>query len=72
MNTIEKEYSGILYDQLEEIRRNAFIRFNSGHDKDKRPHTCVALDECQEIINSWTKKLPVKGDEKNWVDHSKT
>ena len=31
----------------------------------------MALDECQEIINCWTKKLPIKGDEKTWVEHSK-
>ena len=70
-NTIEKEYGEITYEQLEEIRRNAYVRFNSGVDKDDRPHTCVALDECQEIINFWTKKLPIKGDEKTWVEHSK-
>ena len=53
------------YEQLEEFRRNSYARFNSGCNKDNRNHACVSLDECQEIINCWTKKLPVNGDEKN-------
>ena len=72
LNTIEQEYGSISYKDLEQLRLNSYVKFNGNkHDNDGREFYCVALDECQEIINSWTKKLPMGTDEKKWVEHSK-
>ena len=72
LNTIEQEYGKISYKDLEQLRMNSYIKFNgSNEDKDGRKFYCVALDECQEILNSWTKKLPMGTDEARWVEHSK-
>jgi hypothetical protein len=51
---------------------NSYVKFNGNEqDKDGREFYCVALDECQEILNSWTKKLPMGTNEAKWVKHSK-
>ena len=72
LNTIEQEYGQISFKDLEQLRLNSYIKFNgSNHDKDGRQFYCVALDECQEILNSWTKKLPMGTNETKWVEHSK-
>ena len=72
LNTIEQEYGQISFKDLEQLRLNSYIKFNgSNHDKDGRQFYCVALDECQEILNSWTKKLPMGMNKTKCVEHSK-
>ena len=71
LNTIEKYYGDIDFATIEEYRRNSFVRYNSGKDKDGRSYHCVALDEAQEMVNSWTKKMPLGTDPDRWVVHSK-
>jgi hypothetical protein len=71
LNTIDRNYSEIAYEDLEECRLNSFVRYNKGIDKDGRNFYCVALDEAQEIFNSWTKKMPLGTDEDSWVKNSK-
>ena len=69
---IEQEYGSISFKDLEQLRLNSYVKFNGNkHDKDGREFYCVALDECQEIINSWTKKLLMGTNETKWVEHSK-
>jgi hypothetical protein len=69
---IEQEYGTISYKDLEQMRQNSYIRFNENDCTNiSNKFYCVALDECQEIINSWTKKLPMRNDGLKWVEHSK-
>jgi hypothetical protein len=71
-NTIEQEYGTISYKDLEQMRQNSYVRFNQNDFSDNsNTFYCVALDECQEIINSWTKKIPMGNDGSKWVEHSK-
>ena len=70
-NTIEREYASIPYQSLEEIRRNCYVRFNSGLDKDNREFRCTALDEAMEMNNMDVKKLPVRNDKTQWEYHSR-
>ena len=67
LNSIDKEYDELEYTALEELRRNAYVRFNCGSDKDGCPFYCLAMDETQELINSWTKKLPLGSKLEDWV-----
>jgi hypothetical protein len=56
-NTIEQEYGEISFKDLEQLRTNSYVQFNHEVEtKSETKHYWVALDKCQEIINSWTKK----------------
>ena len=54
------------------MRQNIYISFNKNDCTNvSNKFYCVALEECQEIINSWTKKLLMGSDGLKWVEHSK-
>ena len=63
LNTIESEHGNISCSELEVIRLNAFVRYSTGNDNDGRKHNKIALDECQEMVNWLTKKLPLSSDQ---------
>ena len=72
LNTIEKYYGDLDFATIEEYRRNSFVRYNSGKDKDGQSYHCVALDEAQEMVHSWTKKMPLGTDPDRWFFIVKT
>ena len=68
LNSIEKEYGEVSYKELQEIRINSYVNYENKNDG-KSCHF-VGLDEAQEMLNYWTKLLPVTGDVDNWIFHS--
>ena len=70
MKRIERKYSEITYQELEEIRINSSIRFREGTDTDGSFFKLHAIDEGQVIFNGWTKQLPIDASEKSWETHS--
>ncbi len=69
LNMIEKEYGEISFEELEQIRLNSYITY-SKRGSGNGAHTYLALDEAQEILNYWTKLLPVSDDRESWTFHS--
>ena len=57
LNAIEREYHDIDYESLMHIRINSCVKYRVGKDSNGKWCTAVALDEMQENVNGWTKKL---------------
>ena len=49
---------------------NLSVRYHKGNDKAGFSYPMHPLDEAQEHINQWTKKLLMGPDEVLWVAHS--
>ena len=60
LKRIERECGETSCSNLEEIRRNASTRIRLGKDKDRTVFLTQALDELQEILNDWKKKLSIE------------
>ena len=70
LNAIELEYKTINNTALQEIRMNISVRYHEGKDKAGNPFPLHPLDEVQENINQWTKRILMGPDEVSWVSHS--
>ena len=70
LNSIESDFGNISCSELEETRLNSFVRYRTGNDNDGRKHKKIALDECQEMMNWLTKKLPSSTDQEQWTGHT--
>ena len=67
---MDREYSQISYQHVQQIRLNSACRYKCGKDRNGQVYHCVALDEMQENINGWTKKMMLGTDASSWVIHS--
>ena len=70
LNAIELEYKTIDNITLQEVRMNISVRYHEGTDKSGFVFPMHPLDEMQENINQWTKKILLGPDEVSWVAHS--
>ena len=70
LNAIQLEYKTIDNVALQEIRMNISVRYHEGNDKTGGASPMHPLDEVQENINQWTKRLLMGPDEISWVAHS--
>ena len=70
LNTIELEYKTIDNVALQEVHMNISVRYHEGQDKYDNDFPLHPLDEMQENVNQWTKKLLMSSDEESWVAHS--
>ena len=70
LNTIEREYNDIDYRSLMDIRISSCVKYRVGKNSNGELHTAVALDEMQENVNGWTKKIIMDNDENSWFNHS--
>ena len=70
LNAIELEYKTIDNVALQEIRMNISVRYHEGEDKSGFEYPMHPLDEVQENINQWTKRLLMGPEESSWVAHS--
>ena len=70
LNAIELEYKKIDNVALQEIRMNLSMRYHEGNDEYGFTYPMHPLDEVQENINQWTKRLLMGPDEISWVAHS--
>ena len=60
MEQIEREHSDIAYKNLDEIRCNMAFRYeNESQNYLSKNKTLKVLDEVQENINDFTKKIPL-------------
>ena len=70
LNAIEREYNDIDYRSLMDIRINSCVKYRVGTTSNGELHTTVALDEMQENVNGWTKRIVMDNDENSWLNHS--
>ena len=54
---MDKEHSGIIYDELQLIRVNSSVRRINGNDRKENPYPLYFLDEVMENINACDKRL---------------
>ena len=70
LNAIELEYKAIDNIALQEIRMNISVRYHANKDKSGYLFPLHPLDEVQENINQWTKRILLGSDETSWKAHS--
>ena len=70
LNAIEREYHDIDYESLMHIRINSCVKYRVGKDSNGKWCTAVALDEMQENVNGWTKKIVMDNEHDSWQRHS--
>ena len=70
LNAIELEYKSIDNIALQEIRMNISVRYNADKDKTGHIFPLHPLDEVQENINQWTKRILLGPGETSWRSHS--
>ena len=70
LNEIELEYKTIDSITLQEVRMNISVHYYEGTDKSGFVFPMHPLDEIQENVNQWTKKILLGPDEVSWVAHS--
>ena len=67
---IETEYGKVSNTSLQEIRMNISCRYHEGKDRMSNEFPQHPLDEVQENINAWTKRILLGPDELSWKVHS--
>ena len=67
LNTNELEYN--IIDNIE-VRMNIDVRYHEGKDKCGEPYPMHPLDEVQESIKQWTKRIILDPDKDSWRQHS--
>ena len=67
---METEYKKISNTTLQEIRMNICCRYHSGRDLRGNVFPLHPLDEVQENVNAWTKRILLGPDELSWKVHS--
>ena len=67
---VETEYGRVSNITLQEIRMNISCRYHKGKDKRGNEFKQHPLDEVQENINAWTKRILLGPDEVSWRLHS--
>ena len=67
---METEYKKIANTTLQEIRMNISCRYHAGCDSKGSPFPQHPLDEVQEHVNAWTKRILLGLDEISWRFHS--
>ena len=70
LNAIELEYKAIDNIALQEVRMNISVRYHANKDKNGHIFPLHPLDEVQENINQWTKRILLGPDETSWRSHS--
>ena len=70
LNAIELEYKSIDNIALQEIRMNISVRYHADIDKTGHIFPLHPLDEVQENINQWTKRILLGPGETSWRSHS--
>ena len=70
LNAIDLEYKQIDNITLQEIRMNISCRYHTGCDKREYSFPMHPLDEVQENVNLWTKRILLGSDELSWRMHS--
>ena len=70
LNSIDLEYKKVDNITLQEIRMNISCRYHIGCDKRGMPFPMHPLDEVQENVNLWTKRILLGSDEISWRVHS--
>ena len=70
LNAIDLEYKKIDNVTLQEIRMNISCRYHTGCDKRGYIFPMHPLDEVQENVNLWTKRILLGSDELSWRLHS--
>ena len=70
LNAIELEYKAIDNIALQEIRMNISVHYHANKDKSGYMFPLHPLDEVQENINQWTKRILLGPDETSWKAHS--
>ena len=70
LNAIDLEYGVIDNISLQEVRMNTSVRYHEGKDKRGELYPMHPLDEVQENINQWTKRILLGPDEDSWRQHS--
>ena len=70
LNAIDLEYKKIDNITLQEIRMNISCRYHTGCGKRGYSFPMHPLDEVQENVNLWTKRILLGSDELSWRMHS--
>lgn len=70
LTAMETEYKKISNTTLQEIRMNISCRYHAGCDSKGIPFPQHPLDEVQENVNAWTKRILLGPDEISWRVHS--
>ena len=70
LNAIELEYQNIDNISLQEVRMNISVRYHEGNDVKGNAFPLHPLDEVQENVNQWTKRILLGPDEASWKGHS--
>ena len=70
LNAIDLEYKTVDNITLQEIRMNVSCRYHEGNDRYGNRYPLHPLDEVQENVNLWTKKILLGPDEMSWRLHS--
>ena len=70
LDAIDLEYKNIDNITLQEIRMNISCRYHEGLDRNGNAFPLHPLDEVQENINCWTKRILLGPDEVSWKIHS--
>ena len=70
LSAIDLEYKSVDNIKLQEIRMNVSCRYHKSKDRYADPYPLHPLDEVQENVNLWTKKILLGLDEMSWRLHS--
>ena len=70
LNAIELEYRNIDNISLQEVRMNISVRYHEGNDAKGNAYPLHPLDEVQENVNQWTKRILLGPEEASWKGHS--
>ena len=65
-SAIDLEYKSVDNIKLQDIRMNISCRYHKSKDRYGDPYPLHPLDEVQENVNLWTKKILLGPDEMSW------